>query len=118
MKTRNYPFWRFDTIFSKYKYSNIHFVENGGWHFTNIKSPEDIVKKYSNFLHHQEFEYSGLKLEDIRKMIKNKIVLYDHKMDKKENKWEGEKTLKKISLSEMPIYLKENYKKYINWIEI
>jgi len=30
----------------------------------------------------------------------------------------GKTTLKKISLSEMPDYLSENYKKYANWLEI
>ena len=83
-----------------------------------MKSPEDIEKKYLNFLHHQEFEYSGLKLSDIKNMVKNKLVLYDHKKDQKNYKWEGTKKLKKISLSEMPTYLRENYKKYINWLDI
>ena len=27
VKDRNYPLWRIDTIFSKQKYSNIHFIE-------------------------------------------------------------------------------------------
>ena len=118
IKPKKYLPWRIDAIFSKYKYSSIHFVEDGGWHFTNIKSPEDIVKKYSNFLHHQEFEYSGLKLDDIKKMVKNNLVLYDHKIDQKKYKWEGSKKLKKIPISEMPLYLRENYKKYEDWIEV
>ena len=42
IKHRKYPIWRFDIIFSKKKYNNIHYVQNGGWNFTNIKSPEDI----------------------------------------------------------------------------
>jgi beta-1,4-mannosyl-glycoprotein beta-1,4-N-acetylglucosaminyltransferase len=117
IKSKKYPLWRLDTIFSKYKDSSIYFVKDGGWHFTNIKSPEDIVKKYSNFLHHQEFEYSGLKLDDIKNMVKNNLVLYDHKIDQKEYKWEGAKKLKKIPISEMPLYLRENYKKYEDWIE-
>jgi len=45
-KQRKYPLWRLDILFSKRKYNNIHFVENGGWHFTSIKSPEDIEKNY------------------------------------------------------------------------
>ena len=40
IKDKKYPLWRVDTIFSKKKYNNVHFVENGGWHFTNIKTPE------------------------------------------------------------------------------
>ena len=117
IKIKEYPRWRLDTFFSKMKYSSIHQVDNGGWHFTNIKTPEDIEKKYLNFLHHQEFEYSGLKLQDIKNMVKNNKVLYDHKVDQKDYKWKGTKTLKKIALDEMPNYIKENTKKYIKWLE-
>ena len=117
-KHKKYPFWRLDTIFSKKKYSKIHYVENGGWHFTNIKSPEDIEKKYSNFLHHQDFEYSGLTLDDVKEMVKNKKVIYDHSVDQRDFKWKSSAILKRIALSEMPDYLSENYKKYANWLEI
>ena len=39
-------------------------------------------------------------------------------MDQKQYKWGSEKTLSKVDLSKMPSYLKENYKKYINWLEV
>ena len=117
-KHKKYPPWRLDIILSKTKYSSIHYVENGGWHFTNIKSPEEIEKKFSNFLHHQDFEDSGLTLDNVKEMVKNKKVLYDHSVDQKDYKWSGKTTLKKISLSEMPEYLSENHKKYANWLEI
>ena len=117
-KHKKYPPWRLDIFLSKTKYSNIYYVENGGWHFTNIKSPEEIEKKFSNFLHHQDFQDSGLTLNDVKEMVKNKKVLYDHSVDQKDYKWSGKTTLKKISLSEMPDYLSENYKKYANWLEI
>tara|TARA_Y100000590_G_scaffold456067_1_gene605854 strand:- start:903 stop:1796 length:894 start_codon:yes stop_codon:yes gene_type:complete len=117
VKHKNYPFWRIDTFFSKMKYFNISYVDNGGWHFTNIKSPEDIEKKYLNFLHHQDFEYSGLKIEDIKKIIKNKKVLYDLGADQRDNKWSASKILNKISLTEMPDYIIKNTNKYSDWIE-
>ena len=37
IKNKNILFWRLDTLFSKKKYNNIKFIENGGWHFTCIK---------------------------------------------------------------------------------
>jgi beta-1,4-mannosyl-glycoprotein beta-1,4-N-acetylglucosaminyltransferase len=117
-KHKKYPFWRLDTLFSKRKYSSIHYVENGGWHFTNIKSPEDIEKKYLNFLHHQDFEYSGLKLNDIKKMVKDKKILYDHAADQRDFKWKGSTNLKKIDLNEMPDYLRENSSKYNDWLDL
>ena len=118
IKHKKYPLWRFDLIFSKKKYSDIHYVQNGGWHFTNIKSPKDLEMKFQNFLHHHEFVLSGLNLEKIENMVKNKKVLYDLGIDKKDYKWAGTKTLSKVDISEMPKYLSSNYKKYANWLEI
>ena len=117
-KHKKYPPWRLDIILSKNKYSSIYYVENGGWHFTNIKSPEEIEKKFSNYLHHQDFEYSGLNLNDIKKMVENKKILYDHSADQKNYKWTGAKTLKKVDLFQLPDYIRENYKKYDNWLDI
>ena len=116
-KDKKYPFWRFDILLSKKKYNSIHFVDKGGWHFTNIKTAEEIEKKFLNFLHHQDFEYSGLNISDIKNMIKDKKILYDHSADQKDFKWSGSKKLKKVSFFEMPEYIKENYKKYESWID-
>ena len=116
-KDKKYPSWRLDIIFSKKKYNSIHYVDDGGWHFTNIKSPEDIEKKFSNFLHHQDFEYSGLNLSDIKKMVESKRILYDHNADQKDFKWSGSKTLKKVDLAQMPEYIRKNSKKYNAWLD-
>ena len=117
IKHRKYPFWRIDVLFSEKKYSDIYYVENGGWHFTNIKSPEDLEKKFNNFLHHQDFEASGLNLYDIKEKVKNKKILYDLGVDQRDYKWRGDKSLKKVNFSELPDYLNNNYKKYLNWLE-
>ena len=45
IKDKNYPFYRLDIFFSKTKYINMKFIENGGWHFSNIKTPEEIRYK-------------------------------------------------------------------------
>ena len=118
IKHKEYSPLRIDIIFSKTKYSSIHHVENGGWHFSNIKSPEDIETKFSNYLHHQEFEYSGLNLGNIKKIVKDKKILYDHSIDQTENKLAGSKTLKKVDLIQMPDYIRENYKKYNDWLDV
>ena len=34
IKGRKYPKWRIDTYFSQKKYSNLYFINDGGWHFT------------------------------------------------------------------------------------
>ena len=118
VKPKKYSRWRLDTLFSKKKFNDISFVESGGWHFTNIKSPEKIDHKMKNFLHHLEYEHSGMSLLDIKNMIKNKKVMYDHGADKKNmNKWRVSKSLKKVDLDVMPEYVKKNYDKFKIWID-
>ena len=117
-KHKKYPFWRLDIIFSEKKHSDIFYIENGGWHFTNIKSPEDLEKKFLNFLHHQEFEESGLNLDDIKTLIKDNKILYDLAIDQKKFKWSGVKSLVKVSDKEMPEYLVKNLIKYKKWFEV
>ena len=68
IKGKNYPKWRVDTLFSKKKYSNLFFVDNGGWHFTCLRTPKELEKKLLNFAHHYEFEESGLKTDDLKKL--------------------------------------------------
>ena len=115
-KERKYPLWRIDILFSKMKYNSIHYVENGGWHFVNLKSPEDIEKKLNNFGHHLEYKESGLNLSDIRKMVNSGKAIYDYHADMRKSKWSGNEQLIKTDISELPIYIKENIKKYSNWI--
>ena len=117
IKHKKYPLWRLDIMFSKRKYNNIFYINNGGWHFTNIKSPTDIEKKLLNYTHHYEFEQSGLTVADLHKKILEKKIIYDHSVDQREFKWDSDKTLTKIELSNMPTYLRENSKKYANWLE-
>ena len=45
IKGRKYPLWRIDTFFSKKKYSNLLHIKNGGWHFTCLRTPEELEKK-------------------------------------------------------------------------
>ena len=93
-------------------------INNGGWHFTNIKSAVDIEKKLLNYTHHYEFEQSGLKLNDLKNKISQKKIIYDHNVDQKGYKWGSEKTLETINISNMPDYISENLDKYSNWLDI
>ena len=117
IKGKNYPKWRLDTFFSKKKYSNLMFVKNGGWHFTCLRTPEQLEKKLLNYAHHYEFQESGLKFEDIKKFISEKRVIYDYNADQKKYKWSGGTTLKKISNDKLPNYISSNLKKYADWLD-
>ena len=117
IKGKKYPSWRIDTLFSKKKYSNLLHIKDGGWHFTCLRTPEELEKKLLNFAHHYEFEESGLKLEDIRKLIKEKRVMYDHTVDQKGYKWSGKSLLKNLEINFLPEYISQNKEKYLDWLD-
>ena len=117
VKSKKYPLWRIDTIFSKTKYSNVSFVNDGGWHYTNVKSAEKIDLKMKNFLHHLEYEESGLDLEDIKKIISEKKVFYNHSADKRDRKWNVKINLVKESNQYLPNYIIENKEKFNKWFD-
>ena len=116
IKTRKYPLWRLDILFSKTKYNDIKIIENGGWHFTNIKTAEEIHHKMKSFLHHYEYEKSGLNPQNIEKLIKQKKALYDYKADQRDNKWSNNNELEKINLNLLPEYISKNKLKYKDWL--
>tara|TARA_X000000950_G_C13740762_1_gene588381 strand:- start:134 stop:994 length:861 start_codon:yes stop_codon:yes gene_type:complete len=117
VKSKKYPLWRLDILFSKTKYNNINFIKNGGWHFTNVKSAEKIDYKMKNFLHHLEYEESGLGIDDVKKIISEKKVFYDHKADKKEKKWNATINLKKEEDILLPDYILKNKIKFKDWLD-
>ena len=104
-------------LFSNKKYSNIKFIENGGWHFSNMKSPAEIEKKMRTYLHHREYDINPLVEEKIKEIIKSKKSIYNLRADMKNEKFDGTQNLKPTDGSELPNYIKINKKKYLNWIE-
>jgi len=117
IKGKKYPKWRIDIFFSKKKYSNLIYIKNGGWHFTCLKTPEELEKKLLNFAHHYEFEESGLKIDDLKKLINEKRVMYDHTVDQKGYKWSGKSILEKLDSSYLPKYVSSNFEKYKKWLD-
>ena len=117
IKSKKYPFWRLDTLFSNVKYNNVNFVKDGGWHFTNVKSAEEIDFKMKNFLHHLEYEESGLDANEVKKIISKKKVFYDHNADKREKKWSAEINLVKEDSKFLPNYIIENKKRFSDWLD-
>ena len=118
LKNKKYPYWRIDSYFSNLKQRNVKIVENGGWHFTNLKTPEEIFIKLSNYGHHNEFEDSGTTLDDIKNNIKNRIVDYNHTLDKsKKDKQKFGYKLKTINDEFLPKYLIKNKEFYKDWFD-
>ena len=117
IKDRKYSFFRIDTFFSKSKYINIKFINNGGWHFSNIKTAKEIKFKLKSYLHHREFDVNPMSTGEINKIIKDKKAIYDLKVDKKINKIGNGNKLIKYPINKLPNYFQNNINKYKNWIE-
>ena len=117
IKTKKYPFYRVDTLFSKTKYKDIKIVNDGGWHFSQLKSPEDIEIKLLNHEHHDEYKQARKNLPSVSELVKRKIIVYDHKAKSKDYKYSKEFKLKSVSIDNMPLFLKQNIEKYSEWFD-
>ena len=117
IKDRTYSWWRLDVLFSNTKYIKLKIIENGGWHFSYLKDPQNIEKKLKSYLHHAEYALNPLGVEKIKRLIKNKKTIYNLKVDSRTNKFDGKNDLEKINLNLLPKYILENKEKFKEWIE-
>ena len=117
IKDRKYPFFRIDTFFSNTKYTSIKIINDGGWHFSNIKTPKEIEFKLRSYLHHREFDLNPLSVDQIDKIIKNKQAIYDLKVDKTVNKIGNGSILEKFEFNKLPEYIVTNKDKFLDWID-
>ena len=87
LKFKNYPFWRIDK-------RHLQIIE-GGWHFSFLQTPGQILKKIKSFSH-GEFNNSLLNENSIEEKILKNEDIFNRGF-----------TLKKIDLN-------ENFPKYIS----
>ena len=118
IKNKVYPFWRIDTLFSKNKYTNVKIIENGGWHFTNIKSNSEIYYKLMNYGEHNEFDKSGITEKNIKNLINDRKLYFNHQADKSDkNKYSSQIELYLENEENLPKYLIDNKNKYFQWFD-
>jgi len=117
IKDRKYSAFRLDTFFSDKKYSSVKIIEDGGWHFSNIKTAKEIEHKLKSYLHHLEFDLKPLTTNQIEEIIKNKQAIYDLKVDKRINKIGTGGKLEKFEFSKLPIYIQKNKNNFKEWID-
>ncbi len=117
IKDRKYPFFRLDTLFSDKKFISVNIVNNGGWHFSNIKSAEEIELKLKSYLHHREFDLEPLDTKGIKKIMENKQAIYDLRVDKTVNKIGSGDKLEKYNVENLPNVIKLNLNKYKEWLD-
>ena len=117
VKDKKYPFWRLDSLFSRTKYQDIHFIESGGWHFSYMKTAKNIEKKLTSYLHHREYDLEPIGEDKIQRMIMNKKPVYNLRADMKKSKFSGGEELTVTTMDELPNYIKNNLDKYKQWLE-
>ena len=115
IKARKYPFFRLDILFNEKKFNNITIIKQGGWHFTNIKTPEEIHYKYKSYCHHREYELSGMNVDRIKEIIKSKHTLYDLKIDQRKSKMGKGMKLINLENKDLPNYIVNNKNSFIEW---
>ena len=96
---------------------SIRIINNGGWHFSNIKTAKAIEYKLRSYLHHIEFDDQPLSVQEIDKIIKNKQAIYDLKVDKTVNKIGNGNMLEKFDINKLPNYIQVNRDNLKEWID-
>ena len=97
LKFKHYPFWRIDKLNQQ--------IIKGGWHFSYMQTPEQILQKIRSFSH-GEYNKKNLNLKSIQEKILKSEDIFGR----------GTK-LKKINLDESyPKYITQNKEKFLDWI--
>ena len=117
IKTKKYPFFRIDTLFSENKYIDLKIIVDGGWHFSRLMTPKDMEIKLTNSEDHYEFKLSKIKLSNIEDFVKRKVIEYDHKAKTTDYKFGKEFKLKTLPIEYMPLFLRKNVNKYSEWFD-
>ena len=99
-KNLSAPFWKF------YKEKSIQIIDNGGWHFNSLLSPQEISKKLKTFAH---TEVAGDEYSSISVIEKNIL--------EKKDLFKRGQIYEKIELNKtFPRYILENTKLLKEWI--
>ena len=107
LKFKKRPFWRLD----KFRLNNI--LENGGWHFCNLKSPKQLLYKYKNlcetndpYVFKEKIDNKYLDEYQIEKKISEGLDIIGRK-----------DSFKKIELSyKFPKFILDNKEMLKDWI--
>jgi len=100
IKNISEPFWKF------YKEKSIQLINNSGWHFTYLMSPNVIHNKIKNSAHSELSKSKYLNINNIKEKIRKLEDLFDRNF-----------IFKKIKIdNSYPKYILNNKKKFIKWI--
>ena len=98
LKFKNYPFWRIDKF-------NLQIIK-GGWHFSFLQTPQDIIKKIKSYSHGEFNTNENTDEDKIKEKIKGNQDIFGR----------GYK-LKEISIDKsFPDYIVKNQNLLKDWI--
>ena len=100
IKIKKRPFWKF------YRPKQPQILIDGGWHFNDLKKPEELLKKIQSYAHQ---EYNNKKFNDISKInerVRNNKDLYDRDYNFE---------IVKID-NNYPKFIQDNKLRYKDWI--
>ena len=107
LKFKKRPFWRID----KLRLNNI--LENGGWHFCNLKKPKDLLYKYKNLCEtndpynfNEKIDEKYLNINEIENRVNLGLDIIGRDEIYK---------VKKLN-DEFPDYLLKNLTRYKDWL--
>ena len=96
LKFKKYPFWRIDK-------RNLQII-SGGWHFSYLQTPEQIINKIKSFSHG---EYDNNTIS--KKVIEEKIL-------KNEDIFSRGYSLEKVEIDDsFPEFIRKNKQKFLKW---
>ena len=107
LKFKKRPWWRLD----KYRLNNI--LEDGGWHFCNLKTPAELLYKYNNlcetndpYIFKEKIDKKYLDINEIEKRVTNGLDIIGR--DEKYNKVQLDQSY--------PDYIIKNKNLFSKWI--
>ena len=99
-KNLKYSFWRFD------KEKNLQLINDGGWHFSYLMSPEQIKNKIKTFAHTEFDRDEFTDINNINKQIKSLKDIFNRKVN-----------YSKVEFDEnYPEYILKNLDKFKEWL--
>jgi beta-1,4-mannosyl-glycoprotein beta-1,4-N-acetylglucosaminyltransferase len=107
LKIKDRPFWRVDKINLRYT------IKDGGWHFCNLKTPEQLLFKYQNLC---EYKDNFAFFNNIDVSFLNEKVIEENIRNQKDIIGRTDVFEKQIIDNSYPQYILENIKAFNNWI--
>ena len=107
LKIKKRPFWRLDKINLNYA------INNGGWHFCNLKTADQLLYKYKNLC---EYKDNYVFFNSIDEKFLNKKTIEENINNRKDIIGRNDVFKKQDIDSSYPKYILDNINIFRNWI--